>query len=365
MELFPKDTGKVLIKIAYVVVIFAAMYFLLPVVISYALPFIFAYIIAKIISPMVDGINKCLKMPKKVSILVTLLLFMTVIGWLIYTLVYQAIYELQRLAVVLPGMFEKNSTIPEWGEKLQGFFNTLPLAVRGFIANTAQNLSGNLASFLEPATTALVGFATKFAASIPGGIIAVVITLLSAYFMCSDKDKIYKFMEEHIPSKYLERVRFLKSDLYKACGGYIKAQLILMSITFVVLLGGFLILGVDSAVLVAFVVAIVDAIPVLGTGTVLIPWALVSLFAGQYFLAVGLAVVYLLTFFMRRFAEPKIISHQIGLNPLLTLIAVYVGYRAIGVLGMILGPILTIIVINFFKSEQRYDEHLAKLKNKE
>lgn len=359
MELFPKDTGKVLIKVAYIAVIFAAVYFLLPVVFSYALPFVFAYIIAKIISPIADGINKYLRIPRKIAILVALLIFITVVGWLIYTLVYQAIFELQRLANVLPGMFENNTTIPEWGAKIEGFLATLPASVQGFISNAAQNLSGNLSSFLEPATTALVGFATKFAASIPGGIIAVVITLLAAYFICSDKDKIRKFFEEHIPAKHLARFRFLRADLYKACGGYIKAQLILMCITFVILLGGFLILGVDSAVLVAFVVAVVDAIPVLGTGTVLIPWTFVELFSGRFFLAIGLAVVYLITFFVRRFTEPKIVSHQIGLNPLLTLIAVYVGYRAIGVFGMILGPILTIIIINFFQSEQRYDEQFA------
>lgn len=360
MELFPKDPGKVLIKVAYISMIFAAVFFLLPIVFSYALPFVFAYIIAKIISPIADFMHKHLKFPKKMSIIIALLLLLTVVGWLIYTLVYQAIYEVQRLAFALPTMFENNNTFSEWGVKFQSFCDSLPPFFQGFISNSTENISGNLSSYLEPATTALMSFATKFAASIPGGIIAVVITLLSSYFICSEKDKIRKFFEERIPEKYLVRARFLKSDLYKACGGYIKAQLILMCITFVVLLGGFIILGVNSSVLVAFVVAVVDAIPVLGTGTILIPWALVSLFMGKYFLALGLTIVYLLTFFIRRFTEPKIISHQIGLNPLLTLIAVYVGYRAIGVFGMILGPILTIIIINFFQSEQRYDEQFEK-----
>ncbi len=144
-------------------------------------------------------------------------------------------------------------------------------------------------------------------------------------------------------SKHISNI---KSDLTGALGGYVRAQLILMSITFCELFIGLSVLNVKYSFILAIIIAIVDAIPVFGTGTVLLPWALISLLSGSYKMALGLLIIYAICLTVRQLLEPKIISSQIGLHPLFTLFAMYVGFRLIGLIGMILGPVAAIIIKN-------------------
>lgn len=359
MEIFPKDPGKVLVKIAYLVVIFAILYFLLPIIIKYAMPFIVAYVISKMISPAADFLEKKFRFPKRLSIAVVMLLFIGLLVWLLFMLFYQAAYELQRFASVVPSLLDGDFSLPSWVERINKFYTTLPESMQEFVVMITDNLRGNISTILEPATQSVINAATKFASALPNAIIFTVIMILSTYFICSDKEKIREFFKQIIPTRILRRATYVKNDLIKACGGYLKAQLILMCVTFTVLLVGLAVLGVKSAVLVAFVIAVVDVIPILGTGTVLLPWTAISLISGRYFFAFGLLIIYAISFLIRRLSEPKIVSQQIGLHPLATLISIYVGLKSVGVLGMILGPIVTIIIINFFKSEKRYEEEMA------
>ena len=172
------------------------------------------------------------------------------------------------------------------------------------------------------------------AKSLPNVVIFTIIMLLATYSICSDRERMRKFFKNALPKSALRRFTYIKNDLLKACGGYLKAQGILMCVTFVVMLIGLTILGVDASTLMAFIIAVVDVIPVLGTGTVLLPWAVLSLISGKYFFALGLGIIYAVSFLIRRLAEPKIVSQQLGLHPLVTLISVYVGLRSIGVFGM-------------------------------
>lgn len=363
MEILPKDPGKVLIKIAYLAVMFAAVYFVLPMIITYAMPFVVAYIISKLILPGADFLEKKLRFPRRLSIVVVMLLFIGVLVWLLFMLFYQAAYELQRFASVVPSILYGNFSLPSWVERINRFYTTLPESLQEFVVMITDNLRGNISTILEPATQAVINAATRLASALPNAIIFIIIMILSTYFICSDKERIRGFFKQVIPTRILRRATYVKNDLLKACGGYLKAQLILMCVTFIVLLIGLAVMGVKSAILVAFIIAVVDVIPILGTGTVLLPWAVISLVSGRYFFAFGLLVIYAISFLIRRLFEPKIVSQQIGLHPLVTLISIYVGLKAIGVFGMILGPIVTIIIINFFKSEKRYEEETANAEN--
>lgn len=345
-------------EIAYLVIAFLAVYFVLPKVIIYALPFILGYIISKMINPISDFMQEKLRLPKRFSIIIVLLLIVGIIGSLIFVLFYQAVYEIQRIAYMIPAILEGDIDLPSWAEHIKGFFFSLPRPIQEFCIMVADSLRSNISSIVKPATQAVISAATKVAGVMPNIIIFVVVMILSAYFICSDRHVIRQFLKNTIPKNVVRRILYVKAELVRACGGYLKAQGILMCVTFIVMLVGLSILGVEATVLISAIISIVDAVPILGTGTILGPWAIVSVISGKYFLALGLVIIYAISFLVRRVAEPKIVSEQIGLHPLITLIAIYVGLRAMGVFGMILGPIFAIIIINFIKAEQKYKEEI-------
>ena len=159
-----------------------------------------------------------------------------------------------------------------------------------------------------------------------------------------------------MPEKIKKHWYSLIKSLKLACGGYIRAQLIIMTIVFTILLIGFSILGVKTAVLFAFIIAVIDMIPILGTGTVLLPWAVISLLQSNYKLAVGLVIIYLVVLLTRQLIEPKIVGSQIGLHPLATLLAMYTGYKLIGMFGMILGPITAILIVSLVRASRQIKE---------
>ena len=147
-----------------------------------------------------------------------------------------------------------------------------------------------------------------------------------------------------MPKKWLEKISHIVNDLFTALGGYIKAECIMMSITCFELFIFFTFYKIEYALILAIVIAIIDALPILGTGTVLIPWALFNLITGNYRMAIYLIILYLFVTVVRQLIEPKIVGTHIGIYPLLTLAAMYTGVQLIGVFGLIVGPIVLIII---------------------
>lgn len=330
--------------------------FILPKAIEILLPFIFASIIAVIISPLVNFLEKKLKFPRALATIFTMIIVLVLLGLLVFTVVYQGVYSLQELADSLPGMLYTDIQLPKWIENINKMYFNLPIEVKDFIAEVEINIKENLIQILQPATKATINFAKNIAVKLPSIFIFTVILLLSIFFISYDKNKISYHIRKSMPEKIKAHwYAFIKS-LKLACGGYIRAQLIIMTIVFTILLIGFAFLGVKTAVLFAFIIAVIDVIPILGTGTVLLPWAVISILQTDYKLAIGLVIIYLVVLLTRQFIEPKIVGSQIGLHPLATLLTMYTGYKLIGVFGMILGPIIAILVISLIKASHQIKE---------
>jgi sporulation integral membrane protein YtvI len=166
---------------------------------------------------------------------------------------------------------------------------------------------------------------------------------LSTFFFLVDRDRIKKYIAQNVPHELLSAVKLVRDDMFSALLGYVKAQLKLMCIIFILLFISFSLLQVGYAFFIAAAIAIMDALPVLGTSMALIPWALYSLMNGNYFQAVWLLVTYLICTGTRNFIEPKLVSSNIGVFPLITLGSMYAGLRIFGVSGLLLGPVIYII----------------------
>lgn len=191
---------------------------------------------------------------------------------------------------------------------------------------------------------AVLSLAGRLLAAIPDLFLFTLTLLLSAYLFTSERDRLRGFLARHIPPTWRARSMHVGKKLLGALWAYLKTQCKLSGVIFCLSLVGLALLGVRRALLLSAVVALVDALPVFGAGTVLLPWSAVAFLRGGTFLGVGLVCLYAVCSVTRTVLEPRFLGRQIGLDPLLTLFSLYAGYRLFGFLGMLLLPIAAISV---------------------
>lgn len=348
MNLLPKNPIKTLITIAYIAVAVLFVVFILPKAVTYFLPFILAWIISLIIKPIVRLLEK-IHFSKRIAVISSMLIVIALLGYILFYLSAAVVNELQTIVNMLR---QTSDGMPVF---IKNILNSLPSGLRSFAFEFAERTEGDIIDFLYLAAQSALSKAGGAAGKLPSMFIFTVVLILATYFISFDSEKIKSELKKIIPKENLKHFRYIKDGLSKACGGYIRAQLILMSIVFCILLTGFLILDVKLSILLAAIISLLDAIPVLGTGMILNPWAIVCFIEGDYFRATGFVCLYLIVLFTRQFLEPRIISGQLGVHPLFTLAAMYVGLKTIGVSGLIFGPITLIIVINTLKVEAEFN----------
>ena len=199
-----------------------------------------------------------------------------------------------------------------------------------------------MATISEPTVTA----AGNFAKRVPSYLIGIIVALMSAYLFTADREEILAWLKKVSPPSVTKRMALVSDNLKYAVGGYFKAQFKIMGVIFLILWISLALAGVDYAVLVALLISILDFLPFFGTGTAMIPWALYKLLVGDLKMAVILVVIYGVTQLVRQLIQPKMLGKSMGLNPIVTLILLYLGYRLRGVLGMILAVPIGMILIN-------------------
>ena len=225
----------------------------------------------------------------------------------------------------------------------------LPSEIFSFFDKSSRDFLNHVIEFVQAILMKILNVIT----SMPTIGIYIVITILATYFICADRLYILDQMEHHFPKLWVKRIGNHVKDISHKLGNYLKAELILVSISFVIILIGLYIfkwIGFDIKypLLMAFIIGFVDALPILGAGTVMLPWAVISAVNNQLRFGICLLVLYIITVIARQILEPKIISNQIGIHPIFTLIAMYTGFEFLGILGILLGPIILIIVKDIY-----------------
>lgn len=248
--------------------------------------------------------------------------------------------ELGLLASALPDL---SRTARTGLGALEGFLLNLaeqtPEGVRPLLQKTVTGAFQDSSAVVERISARLPSMASAVLSWLPGSALTLGTGVLSAYMVSARLPRLKSWLQRPL-AKILPVARRVKTAL----GGWLKAQLKLAGLCFGVVCGGFLLLGIPYAPIWAVLTALMDAIPVLGTGTVLLPWSLVCLLQGQQVRALGLAAVYVVALISRSALEPRLVGKQLGLDPLVTLAALYVGYRLLGLLGMLLSPLLCVAV---------------------
>ncbi len=313
----------------------------------FLMPFVIGWIIAAIATPLVNWLEKRLKIVKKLGSALIVIFVLAAIVLALYFGISRLAAEISSLIQNFPEMYAQLETgLRQIGDTLSGIFERLPSGVQNGWNVVVENLDqymGNLVSNIsEPTVTA----AGNIAKQVPSYLISLLVSILSAYFFIVQREEVLNWMKKVSPESIQKRMTLVIDNLRYAVGGYFKAQFKIMAVVFVILLIGLGMLGTGYFVLVAFLIAFLDFLPFFGTGTAMIPWAVYKFFMGDYKMTVALVVIYVITQAVHQLLQPKLVGDSVGLNPLVTLILLYIGYRMGGILWMILAVPIGMVLIN-------------------
>ena len=321
-----------------------------PKLLKFFLPFVIGWILAAIANPPVRFLEKRLKLVRRhSSILVVVAVLAAVVG-ILYLLIAKTIGLASDFAKALPRILESlEGQIRQSLESPSGLFAFLPEEIRQAWSRVGENLGSAIGPLMQQAAPPTVEAAGTVARSLPSILVYTVVTLLSSYFFIVDRDRLLALAGRYLPQWAAGYGDYLKKDVKRLIGGYFLAQFKIMLVVGVILTAGFLVLGVSYAPLWAVLTAFLDFLPVFGTGTVLIPWALIQVVSGEYAFGAGLALLYVLTQVVRQVVQPKLVGDTMGLNPLLTLFLLYVGFKISGISGMILAVPVGLLIMSLYK----------------
>ena len=324
--------------------------FLGPRLLHFFMPFVVGWILALLANPLVRFLERRVKLvPRHGSMLIIIAALAIVIG-LFYGASLLVYREMGSFLADAPEIYQ--SVIAEIGDALQNgrkLAEYFPQNLQPPLLAFSDNLDGLFGKLVSRAAEPTVQIAGHVAKSIPNLLVNMVIIILSSYLFLADRESIMRWLKEHLPAFVFRYIEYMKRDAKGLIGGYFLAQFRIMCVVALILAAGFLVLGVRYGVLLAFLTAILDFLPIFGTGTVLFPWAVVKLFAGEYAYATGLILLYILTQVVRQIIQPKIVGESMGLPPLMTLFLLYLGFKLRGLTGMILAVPVGLVFINFYK----------------
>ena len=352
MEKLDKRTWKIIQRIA-VFLGTILMLFLIAKFAVYFMPFLIAGILAIMIEPIIKFCMNKLRMSRRVSsfivVSVTIILFCLAIFFGGAAAIKEVIKLTGNLTPAISTVMTKTRELINSIE-ING--EIISPEVVTTVENSIMDFIGNVGTWIAN----LAGELMKYLLSLPTMVINIIITILALIFFTKDRIYVIDLMEHHLPKSWIKKITTVTSEFFSTLGGYIKVYAKILFITFVELYLAFNIYNVigfkiDYPFLLAVSIAIVDILPILGVGTVLNPWALWLLLTGNYGFAIAVFVTYVLIFIIRQFLEPKLVSKQFGIHPIITLFAMYAGFKAAGVFGLILGPIGLMIIKCIFATQ--------------
>lgn len=318
-------------------------------------PFLFALVLAWVLNPAVRWLQRRTNGSRKViSMILVILVFAVMVG-VLFGLGWAAVDQVRSL------FDNRQSVLDNFLNGLLGVVNSVQRWIAGLngvvpdeVITTGEDLIDTLAGWVQGLDFSgwfaqMAGQAPSMAANVSGFAVALVVFMMASYFITGDYPRLRFELTDRVPMVARDFCRSVKNIFMSAFGGYVKSQLILSAGVFIILTIGFLLMKQPYGLLLAFGLAVLDFIPIIGAGTVMVPWAVIDMVLANYGEAAALMAVWGVIVLFRRFAEPKILGDQTGLSPILSLVGIYVGMKAGGVLGMVVGPLLLLVCINLAK----------------
>ena len=343
-----KRKKEFIINTVYIAIICALIYFginyLLSILFPFILGFIFAYLALKLC-------KSIFKNDKKYSRVLSLILIYVLIALFISLVVSLGITKIGDFIKTLPN-FYKNTVEPYIGTlevSFEEFVDDLPDVISDSLGQISDTLFDSIKSVLSTLASSLVNFTKSFIFSAPDAIVSIILTIVTSFYFVLDYENIAESFTKALPKKWLDFFYEIKDFVENTLSKILMAYIMIMGVTFVELLIGLTIIGINNSGIWALFIAFLDILPVLGVGTVLIPWGISSLLTGKILMGIELLVLYLIISVIRNIIEPRFVGINLELHPLVALASMVIGLKLFGAIGMFGLP----IVISFIKNRNK------------
>ena len=317
----------------------AASYVSIKYVFPLLWPFVVAYGIAVIIHPIVKFLVDKLHFHKNAATILTMCFTLIGIGVFLFFVGNGIIIQSARLIEKWP-YYEKQlmESVENICEGIENFFNMNSGTIYDTVYDGAANA---MESWQKSVMPTIMNNSIKTIMTLVNLVIVLFLTIMSIFYMTRDMEKYKRVSEGNI---FFKEIRYIKSLALRIIKAYVRSQFIIILVVAVVCSLGLLIIGNDYYILFGVIIGILDALPLIGVGAVMIPWSIIYVFMGNYYKAAILMIVFVLCYFIREYLEPRLMGKQIGITPIASLISIYVGYRLFGFLGMIVGPLMYVLI---------------------
>lgn len=337
-----------IINVAFVLVVLGLGYVVFAYLLDYILPFLVAFLLVAALQPLINALNRRLRINQQAASVILVAAIYILAGGLILLLCSKLFVFARDGLIALPDYYQNtlNPLMLRLTARLEEILADLPLASWGIELDALQ---GSFIDAIQNLVLSIsqhgISFISAQSNSIPSFLMKLMFTIMLSFFISLQYKSVVRFISHQIPEPVRMRIYEIRSILSDLAVKYLKAYLILMCLTFAELSIGLSVLKVPSAIRIAASIAVFDALPIFGTGGIMIPWVLIELLQTNYVFAFWLLILYCGITLVRNIVEPKIISDQLGLNPIVSLMSIYLGLRLFGVLGMILCPILAQMLV--------------------
>ncbi|MCL2203726.1 MAG: sporulation integral membrane protein YtvI [Defluviitaleaceae bacterium] len=339
---------QIIDRMAFFALITLLVYALFTFLWDFLSPFFFGFIIALLMEPLIRLMLHRFKFKRWMAALLCLLIFLAAAAslgtWLITTLIRQVASFVEAAPTHIEDIVYR---LEEWLTRFADNFPALSIPdLQDMLVSAVMGLFGDVVQDQAP----------RWAAAVPEFLINVILTLVSAYFFMADRERIFAAVARACPKGLAVHFRQTRKSFSQAMAGYFRAQYILMSMVGIISIIGLLIIRSPFALFLGLLLAVLDFLPIVGAGSVLIPWALLSFIIGDTRQGISLAIIYGIITITRQVLQPKILGDQIGVHPLVSLMSIFIGFRLFGLLGLIIGPTLVMLLVAARKGEERDGE---------
>ena len=324
---------------------------LFPKVLFFFLPFVIGWVIALIANPLVRFLERRIKLRRKFSSAIIVVLVIGAVVGVLYLLLAGLFRELRQLVKDLPSIIESSGVfIENIGREIQLATVSLPDNISETVDDIVVSIGGNLSDYIKNISLPSLDTAGNIARNVADVLLIIIISIISAYFFIDKRDDIIDNIKKRIPTSINSHYNMVIDNFKTSVGRYFKAQFKIMFIVAIIIFLGLEILDIKYSMLIALGTAFLDFLPVFGTGAVIWPWAIYSVIVGDYPKAVGLMIIYLLCQIIKQVIQPKMVGDSVGISPLSTLVFMYIGYQLYSIIGMIIAIPVGMVIVNLYRA---------------
>ncbi len=346
-----KKYYKALANLGIAILAVLLIVFLLPKALWFFLPFVIAWIIALIASPLVRFFEEKFKVRRKAGSAFVIIVVIALVVLVLYLVGSKLVEEMVGFLGALPDLWQSTKEdFQAIGGALSVVYERLPADMRSTMNDALSKASTYVGDLLGQIGTPTIAAVGSFAMQLPTILISIIMCLLASYFFVAEREQINQWFRENIPSSIQEKYALARRSMVRSVGGYFKAQLKIEVWMYLLLVIGLSILRVNYVLLIALGIAILDFFPFFGTGTVMVPWAVIKILSGDYKMAIGLLIIWGVGQLARQIIQPKIVGDSVGMSSIPTLFLLFIGYRVGGVFGMILAVPLGLLLYTMYEA---------------